>query len=140
MVFQSDAFNLGGGYGHLYVRDRCASQTVLVTVATDGTPASGGMGAYGATISPDGSCVAFNSDFTNLVPVDVNSEEDVFVRDLATGTTMLISISADGIQADDGSYGPSVSADCMKIAFQGSGTNLVADDTNDASDVFIAYR
>ena len=47
----------------------------------------------------DGSYLVFDSDATNLVPGDTNGMADVFVRDLAAGTTERVSVATNGAQA-----------------------------------------
>ncbi len=60
--------------------------------------------ANGASFSPslsaDGRYVAFSSLASNLVADDNNMKKDIFVRDLQTGTTTLVSVSSNGAQAD----------------------------------------
>jgi Tol biopolymer transport system component len=56
------------------------------------------------------------------------------------GTTIRVSIASDGTEANDGSglYGsPSISADGRYIVFSSLATNLVAQDTNSAFDIFV---
>ena len=43
------------------------------------------------SVSSDGRYVAFSSNASNLVANDTNGKPDVFVRDLVTGTTRLVS-------------------------------------------------
>jgi hypothetical protein len=79
--------------------------------------------------------VVFSSD-GKLVADDTNGLSDVFVRDRQTGTTERVSLGSSGNQANDGSYESYISADGLLVAFQTPATNLVADDTNGAMDVF----
>jgi hypothetical protein len=72
----------------------------------------------------------------NLVPWDTNGLTDVFVRDLTTGTTSLVSLGFTGAQADGSSRFPALSADGGAVAFESGASNLVAGDTNGADDVF----
>src|SRR5690348_8041169 len=55
-----------------------------------------------ADISDDGQRVAFASTASNLVAGDTNAREDVFVRDLSTGTTSLASLTDTGGQVTTG--------------------------------------
>ena len=75
----------------VYVRDREAGSTVLVSRASgaDGPPADGA--STHPAISGDGRTVAFTSDAWNLSPGKCNSARGVFVRDLARHTTRLVS-------------------------------------------------
>ena len=57
------------------------------------------LGHLNARLSPDGTRVAFVSSSNALAPGDNNSQPDVFVRDLATGATLLASSSSSGVPA-----------------------------------------
>ena len=59
----------------------------------------------------------FASKSSNLVAGDANGRIDVFLRDLAAGTTTLVSVDADGSQGDRDSAVPIVSADGDHVAF-----------------------
>jgi len=81
--------------------------------------------------------VAFYSSATNLVSGDLNEDDDVFVRDLQEGTTLLVSVSTTGTQGDLDSSHPSISANGRYVAFHSSATNLVSGDMNEDDDVFV---
>lgn len=89
------------------------------------------------SISADGRRVAFQSRASNLVPFDTNGVEDVFVKDLQTGAMTRVSVAQDGRQGNRGSDAGLVSADGRFVAFTSLATNLVAGDTNRATDVFL---
>src|SRR5262249_38870116 len=88
----------------------------------------------------NGQIVAFYSAATNLVAGDTNGFSDVFVRDLANGLTELVSVATGGAHANGPSYFPSISADGRLVVFQSLASNLVDDDTNTVSDIFIRDR
>lgn len=72
----------------------------LVTLATDnGITAQGEIVSTRFAISPDGTRVAFVSSSAGLVPGDSNGKSDVFVRDLATGGTVIASSTSSGVPA-----------------------------------------
>lgn len=138
-------------YQHVYVRDRVTGRTTLVSEGYNGGYANGSTTAasrsQGArpTISADGRYVAFHSNASDLVRADTNRRTDVFIRDLHTRRTELVSVSAAGTQGSGNSHGSSgggryVSADGRHVAFWSDATNLVADDTNDSSDFFVRDR
>jgi hypothetical protein len=139
VLFVSDAMNLvQGDTNHvrdIFVRDLVAGTTELVSVATGGT-LENSSAAPGA-ISADGNVVAFGSFASNLVPDDTNDAFDVFVRDRAEGTTVRASVSSAGEQGNAPSIEPAVSGDGAFVAFASDATNLVADDTNERTDVFV---
>ncbi len=83
----------------------------------------------------------FSSDATNLVANDTNGVTDVFVKNLTTGATTRVSIDTGGAQGNQASGGgyrsASLSSDGRFAAFDSFATNLVANDTNNASDIFV---
>ena len=93
VVFRSMAANLvlndaNGTYEDVFIRDRQAPSTELVSLSTEGQPGNGQSGEAHFTndetrmaVSAGGGIVAFVSDATNLVAFDNNGLEDVFVRD-----------------------------------------------------------
>ena len=138
IAFSSSATNLvAGTTGGVFVRDRVAGTTTLVSVATSGAKAAGGEPA----ISADGRYVAFISEASNLVAGDTNERPDVFVRDRVSRTTTRATVATDGTQANGDSFGPAaISADGRYVAFGSNASNLVAGDTNERPDVFVRDR
>ena len=138
LVFESTATNLVSpgtavGVSHIYRRDRTTGTTVLVSRSSSGA-AGNGLSTQ-AAISADGQFVAFASDATNLVEGDNNAVRDVFVRDLAAGTTIRASVGSAG-EANGPSRSPSISADGRHVAFASTASNLAASDLNGISDIF----
>jgi hypothetical protein len=68
---------------------------------------------------------------------DSNGATDVFLRDVLAGATIRISVNELGNQISGASTSPALSADGTTIAFTSSASNVVAGDTNGASDVFL---
>jgi hypothetical protein len=131
----------GPGRCILYVWDRL--ETVdnaisVVSLAHNGAFPDGDVNA--GSISDDGSRIAFSTLATNLVPGDTNARTDIFVRDRVAGTTERVSVTSGpgGAQALGGNSGsPEISGDGDVVAFSSAATNLVADDTNLANDIFV---
>ena len=119
----------------VFIRDQETNEIMLVSVASDGQPGNGP--SFAPTLSAEGRYVAFRSTATNLVTNDTNEVEDIFVHDRETSETMLASVSSTGQQANGISFGPRLSADGRYVAFNSNASNLVADDDNDSTDVFI---
>src|SRR5216117_3702789 len=142
VAFVSFATNLVAGDTNgatdVFVHDRQTGTTERVSVASDGTESN--AASLGSALSADGRFVAFQSDATDLVASDTNGVTDVFVRDRQTGTTERVSVAPDGAQANNASSYPALSADGRFVAFQSDATNLVAGDTNGATDVFVHDR
>jgi Tol biopolymer transport system component len=146
VVFTSLATNLAAGDTNgvrdVFVHDRVAATTVLVSVDSSGALANGasGVGIQGPATSLDGRVVAFSSSATNLVASDTNALTDVFVHDLISGATSRVSVDSAGFQGNGESYFPSLSADGRYVVFSSNASNLVAADTNGNHDVFLHDR
>jgi Tol biopolymer transport system component len=139
VAFVSGGWNLVAGdtnsCNDVFVRDRLTAATTRVSVGAAG--AQGNGSASSASISSDGRYVAFASEASNLVASDSNSQSDIFLRDRIAGATTRLSITSSGLQADSGSYDPSISGDGSCVAFWSLASNLVATDTNGVADVFV---
>ncbi len=122
------------GATDVFLHDRAAGTTILVSVAIGGGP--GDQGSYLPTVSADGRYVAFESLATDLVPADANGKADAFVRDVVSGTTSRISVGMGGVEGDDHSGLPYVAANGRHVAYLSSATNLVPGDVNGNSDMF----
>jgi len=131
VAFFSRATNVvpGAPGSNIFLRDRTAGTTELVSVANDGSVGNGGSGGgYGPAISGDGRYVAFESLATNLVTGDTNSTTDIFVRDRVAHTTERVSVSSDGQQGTSPSGKPSISADGRFVVFESQSQNLAPED------------
>jgi Tol biopolymer transport system component len=149
VAFDSWAGNLAAGVdvanSGVYLRDVHSGATRLASASHDGSPPDDK--SYMADISGDGRFVAFWSRATNLVAGDTNGDEDVFVYDRIDETVVRVNLGAGGVQAEDADDGshivtdpPAVSGDGRWVAFDTRAGNLVPDDTNDTSDVFVVDR
>ncbi|PKQ38049.1 MAG: hypothetical protein CVT59_02115, partial [Actinobacteria bacterium HGW-Actinobacteria-1] len=151
VVFISSASNLvdddANDERDVFMHDFGTGETVLVSLN------SAGEQTYDypedPSMSADGRFVTFEDEAGEMKPVsvsdlslvngDVNNEDDIVLKDMQTGTVSMVTVSSEGNPADDASYGPVISGDGMVIAYTSDATNLVADDTNDCSDVFAGY-
>ena len=146
VVFYSDATNLVLGDTNrlrdVFVRDVTAGTTERLSLSSAGQQADGASHGQGMPpgISGDGDVVAFYSDATNLVANDDNDQTDVFVRVRSAATTERVSVASDGSDGDGPSLNPSVSGDGRYVVFQSLASNLVANDTNGSSDIFVRDR
>jgi Tol biopolymer transport system component len=66
----------------VFVRHVIVGDTIRLSVGAGGVEANEESGVFGVAMSPDGSCVAFESYASNLVPEDGDGMVDVFVRQL----------------------------------------------------------
>jgi len=81
-------------------------------------------------VSKDGRYVVFTSSSSNLAANDGNGTDDIFVRDLQTNTTTLVSITPGGVSGNSFSSSPVISGNGMVVAFSSQATNLVNDACN----------
>jgi Tol biopolymer transport system component len=143
MAFVSNADDLvtldANDVDDVFARDLVSGETVLISVKAAGS-GSGNDASHSPVLSADGSVVAFASLASDLVAGDTNRTSDVYARDLAAGTTELISISAEGNGTGDGrSWAPQISADGLQVAFLSDATNFAATD-GERTDLFLRNR
>jgi hypothetical protein len=114
VVFRSD-------FGTVYARNLATNTTIVVGTGSLGT--INGT-AFGFVISADGSVVAFHST-SSLHPLDTNGRQDVYARNIVTGTTYLVSVNSTGTANGNGdSEDPAISADGSVVAFRSKASNL----------------
>jgi Tol biopolymer transport system component len=138
IAFESSSTNLvegdANGSSDVFRYDRASGSTDLVSV----TP--GGDSANGASFLPDmstnGRFVSFTSLASDLVEADTVAPIDVYVRDMSTGTTTLVSVSSAG-DAGDNASGFATVSNQGAVSFQSDATNLIGSDTNLTADVFL---
>ncbi|GMV36687.1 MAG: hypothetical protein AMXMBFR61_11950 [Fimbriimonadales bacterium] len=139
VVFQSDAWTLTegdtNGVQDVFVRERVTGTTHLASVSSSAE--QGNSGSLAASVSGDGRYVAFASTASNLAPGDDNARQDVFLHDRANGTTRLLTASSAGLPGNDDSAAPAVSVNGRTVVFESLASNLVENDTNGQSDVFV---
>lgn len=112
--------------------------TTRVSLTSTGQQSSGGVAR--PVVSDEARTIAWWSSAADLVPDDTNGKDDVFVRDLPSGSTERVSVSSTGAQANDWSYWPAVSSGGRYVAFYSSATNLAPGDSYSNYDVFIRDR
>lgn len=142
VAFHSDMTNLvprdTNKVFDIFVHDRATGTTKRVSVSSTGAQ-SNAESLGGASFSSDNRYVAFSSLATNLVTADRNEITDVFIRDLHTNRTRLVSLGLHG-QGDDASWiglGAAFTRDGRYLLFASWAANLVPGDTNGVSDVFV---
>ncbi|HYO43974.1 MAG TPA: hypothetical protein VES19_12315 [Candidatus Limnocylindrales bacterium] len=145
VAFSSEATNLTPeGTGGLFRYDRQTGAMVLVSVTPSGAGAKG-VSAQ-PSITADGAMVAWTSTASDLVPetagriapaATARGDSEVFIRDIAAGETVLISVSlANGGSAGQ-SFQPSIGGGGRYVAFASDSVVLVDGDGNEAFDVFL---
>lgn len=139
IAFHSLATNLLAGTVpggiDVYRYDRVTDEMIRVNVSPSGAQVAGISAA--PEISDDGNKIAFESNSFELVPNDFNGAYDVFVRDIAAGTTTRVSVTSSGGESDGESRGAAISGNGQVVAFFSLATNLVEGDSNGVMDVFV---
>jgi hypothetical protein len=144
VAFTSNAMNLVPDDFHpsndVFVRDLQTGITERVSVGLRGAQpngeSNGGSGHVG--ISDDGRFIAFFSTATNLIADDRNDQQDAFVFDRATKTTTRVSLGINDQQANNESRDSiDISGNGRFVVFASDASNLVPNDTNGISDIFV---
>jgi Tol biopolymer transport system component len=105
----------------VYVRDTLLGRTILVSRASGASGAiANGDDQETAGISADGRFVAFSSTATNLSSAPTHGQEQVYVRDLLTNTTTLVSRAsgANGAPGNQLSFAYGISADGHAVVME----------------------
>jgi Tol biopolymer transport system component len=134
------------GLADIYLRDTTTNLTRRITRGHAGGDPDGP--SYDPAISRDGRHVAFVSEATNVTADSTSRTAHVYVHDLATGITALVSRTPSGRPANGPSLRPALSRDGRTVAFQSLGSNLVCEgkcqggqpDINLVWDVFVYDR
>ena len=111
-----------GGVRHVYHRNLNSGFIRRISHAPAAGAADGS--SFQPAVSGDGRLVAFVSQATNLVPRDRNRVADVYLHDVHTGQTTLVSRSARGGSATGPSHNPALSADGRFVAFVSDAADL----------------
>lgn len=144
VAFESVAANLvdddANGTTDIFVYDRVMDRMTLVTRHSDGTQAN--SWSIHPAISGNGQLVTFVSTADNLVDEEAICCMQVYLHNLQTGETSLVSQNAKGKPGYDDSTYPALSADGRYVVFESGATNLVDErDENGGgvmgSDVFV---
>ena len=139
IAFESEATNLvdGDTNGRLdvFVHDLTTGETRRVSVSSRG--AQGNGPSRDPDISADGRWVVFDSNAGNLLARDKNGVRDVFIHDLDTGSTKLVSMNRAGQPGTASSSNATVNSNGRYVAFSSKARNLVKNKTTKGTDVFL---
>jgi Tol biopolymer transport system component len=141
VVFISDASNL-------VLSDTNNVRDVFVYTRSDDTVrrinAAGGAQPNAVSDSPsisaDGRYIAFQSDATNFVSGDDNGKTDIYIYDRADNDIEIASQRQDGGDGTGTATFPTISGDARFVVFQGTDGNLIANDNNGKTDIFLHVR
>lgn len=125
------------GEQDVFLRDLIDETTTRITKGVIPGTESDGYTYLQVAISSTGAYAAFDSDSSNLVLDDNNSQIDTFVWDSHSDTISMASLSSSGAQGDSYSFLEDLSATGRDVVMWSEATNLVAGDTNAGPDVFV---
>jgi chitodextrinase len=106
-----------------------------VNVKSSGEPVSGGTYSKPA-INDNGRYVLFEST-SRLVDGKRTMHNEVYIHDRLVGTTNLVSIGINQAVANEKSGNASISADGSLVVFESDASNLVENDNNESTDIFL---
>jgi Tol biopolymer transport system component len=119
----------------VYLRDRWAGTTELISVSTAGVTGNATSGE--PSISDDGRFVAFRSAATNWDGPPTNGRWNVWVRDRVKGTTVRASLGQGAASLGADAERPSISGNGRFVVYSSNASNVVPNDTNAKMDVFV---
>jgi hypothetical protein len=122
----------------VYVRDRIAGTTTLVSANLSGLPAN--ADSVPDAISTNGQYVLFESFAGDLVTGNNNNQSQVFLRDILNQVTILASVNTNGVPGNGTSEHAVMTPDARYIAFSSASTDLTPADTNGIPDIFVRDR
>ena len=124
--------------------NRLSGVTERINVTSSGEAGNGVVGAgLSASVSPNGRYITFSDSATNLVTGDSNGKIDVFLKDMQSGSLLMLSRAFDGTQTDADSTNPILAAQSYNskttlCIFSSSASNIVSGDTSGRNDLFLA--
>ncbi len=113
-----------GSHTNIFVRDIVSGTTTLASVNSSEVP--GDSDSFNASISSDGTSVVFMSLANNLAAVTNYGGYPIYLRNLLTGTTTLVSVLPSNVTADgwaSDTFAPSISDDKRYVTFQAYAIN-----------------
>lgn len=123
IVFMSYASNLmvnNSGQGQIFVFDRDIEKMTIASTYSGGRPSPGDDPAELGVISGNGRFVAFTT-IQKLTSDDLDTDRDIFVNDLESQTTELVSRDERNFRASD----PDISNDGRFVVFTGDSTVVI---------------
>ena len=139
VAFESHATNLvaddKNGVKDIFVWHSVTNKIERVSIGNDGKEAN--AESYEPSVSGDGNLIAFTSTASNISTTPKGeSNNNVFLRDMTSNTTIMISVHPTSKKAGGGSNA-SIAFDGKRIAFYSHTSTLVSNDKNGLWDIFL---
>jgi uncharacterized repeat protein (TIGR01451 family) len=120
----------------IYVKSLVTGDIILASISGSGVKAN--RDSADPSLSADGTAVAFETSATNLDPGDTDSDiDDVYVKNLVTGSLTLASTSDSGVKSDSFTLDPSLSSDGARVAFYSHAGVLDPADSDYNADIYV---
>ncbi|HET9371410.1 MAG TPA: hypothetical protein VFO19_14220 [Vicinamibacterales bacterium] len=114
------------GVANVYVRDTRTNTTTRISRGVAGGEPNGA--SYDPVISGNGRYVAFVSEASNLTREAVRRGAQIYVHDVLSGATELVTRTRAGRAANGSSLRPALSHDGQRIAYQSLASDLLCED------------
>ncbi|MEM7118412.1 MAG: hypothetical protein AAF614_38670 [Chloroflexota bacterium] len=150
VAFESASENLvsddTNGRPDIFVHDRQAGITARISKEIFATGSGGGGGGGGAgsngvasniDLSSDGQLITYAFFFSDLIDNDSNFTFDIFVYNQQSDVNSRISVDSNDNEANGQSGFPSISGNGRFVAFESRANNLVSNDSNGSTDIFV---
>ena len=138
VAFRSAASNLvlsdSNSAEDLFLFDRTTQEMRRIATADPSNPT---LTPARPRISSNGARVVYQSTASHLVAGDTNNAADIFVYDVMSRTTKIVSDTFDKLPSNGVASSPIISGDGKKTAFVSTASNLVPGDTNGVADFFV---
>ena len=139
VAFESNATNLitddKNGVKDIFIWHSVTNKIVRVSVGNDDKEAN--AASYEPSVSGDGNLIAFTSTAGNISTTEKGeSNNNVFLRDMALNTTTMISVDPSSKKGGGGSNA-SIAYDGKRMAFYSQTSTLVSGDKNGLWDIFL---
>ena len=109
----------------------------LISANLAGTGPGNGP-SYNPVVSRDFTRIAFLSEATDLTTNASNGKPQIYIRDLISGVTRLVSADTNRVGSGDFTGAePVISPSGDLVAFDSTESNLAPDDRNEQSDIFL---
>jgi hypothetical protein len=128
----------------IFLWNRSTNTSVLVSHNSSSATTAGNQGSFYPVLNADASYIAFYGLATDLVvnEADANQDQDVYLYERATGAITLVShgTGSTTTAGTAASLYPEISGDGRYVVYQSTAVNLVANDLNNAQDIFVWDR
>ena len=121
----------------IFMKDLRTKAITRVNTRPDGTVSD--AQPYQPSVSADGRYVVFSSLASNLVRRDTNNVDDVFLKDMTSGSVTRLS-ERFGRQGNNFSVAPTISADGRRVVFATLATNLSPATPTPSSELLLHNR